>query len=99
VGFHEAAPLRAGEGVGGLDNTLELLFSIMTAKRWEIVRTMAGAGAMSIRELARRVERDVKGVHADVQALSNCGVLHKTEDGRIIFPYSAVHIDVMVEAA
>ena len=77
----------------------ELLFSIMTAKRWEIVRTMAGAGAMSIRELARRVGRDVKGVHADVQALTKCGVLHKVEDGRIIFPYSAVHIDVMVEAA
>ena len=77
----------------------ELLFKIMTPKRWEIVRRMAGAGAMSIRELARRVKRDVKGVHTDVQALTKCGVLYKTENGRVIFPFSAIHIDVMVEAA
>ena len=75
------------------------LFSTMTAKRWEIVRAMAGAGPMSIREVARRVKRDVKGVHADVQALLECGVLMRTEAGQVIFPFEAVHVDVMVEAA
>ena len=29
----------------------ELLFSLMTAKRWQIVRVMAGTGPLSIREV------------------------------------------------
>lgn len=77
----------------------ELMFKIMTAKRWGIVEAMLGAGAMSIREVARRVGRDVKGVHGDVQALLKCGVLDKDEDGRVVFPYDSAHIDVVVKAA
>ena len=38
----------------------------MTAKRWEILRALTGAEPLSIREIARRVERDVKAVHADL---------------------------------
>ena len=46
--------------------TPELLFNLMTAKRLELIRMMAGAGPLTIREAARRVDRDVKGVHSDV---------------------------------
>ena len=77
----------------------ELLFETMTGKRWSIVRAMAGAGPMSIREVARRVNRDVKAVHGDVHALLNAGVLSREEDGRVVFPFDAVHVDVMVRAA
>lgn len=76
----------------------ELLFSLMTARRWQIVRVMAGAGPMSIREVARRVGRDVKAVHSDVQALLTAGILQKSE-GRVLFPYEAVHVDLLVRAA
>jgi predicted transcriptional regulator len=75
------------------------LFATMTLKRWDILHTMAGAGPMSIREVARRVGRDVKGVHADVTALLNCGVISPTSDGQIVFPFNAVRVDVMSEAA
>lgn len=75
------------------------LFAIMTVKRWEIVHAMAGAGALSIREVARRVNRDVKGVHSDVTALLSCGVLSRTRERRIVFPFNAVHVDVMLQAA
>ena len=77
----------------------ELMFKVMTAKRWGIVRAMVGAGPMSIREVARRVKRDVKGVHGDVQGLLKCGVLEKDENGRVVFPYDRAHIDVVVKAA
>ena len=53
----------------------ELLFKLMTAKRWEPLRVMAGAGPLTIREAARRPDRDVKAVHGDVHALLKCGVL------------------------
>ena len=79
--------------------TPELLFQLMTAKRWELIRTMTGAGPLSIREAARRVDRDVKGVHGDVHALLNAGILQKTDDGLIIFPFDAVRVDIMLRAA
>jgi predicted transcriptional regulator len=79
--------------------TPELLFQLMTAKRWELVRTMTGAGPLSIRGAARRVDRDVKGVHGDVHALLNAGILQKTDDGLIIFPFDAVRVDIMLHAA
>ena len=77
----------------------ELLFKLLTAKRWELIRNMSGAGAMTIREAARRVRRDVKAVHGDVHALLDCGVLRRTDKGLIVFPYDAVHVDVTLRAA
>lgn len=79
--------------------TPELVFQLMTAKRWELIRTMTGAGPLTIREAARRVDRDVKGVHGDVHTLLNAGILQKTEDGLIIFPYDAIRVDIMLHAA
>ena len=78
--------------------TPELLWETLTAKRWELLRTLAGAGVVSIREAARRVGRDVKAVHGDVQAMLGCGLLIKTHGG-ITFPYDAVHVDFMLKAA
>ncbi len=60
---------------------------------------MTGAGPITIREAARRLERDVKAVHGDVHALLNAGILQKTENGRIVFPFEAVHVDFMLQAA
>ena len=70
----------------------ELLWKTLTRKRWELLRAMTGQGAMSIREAARRVGRDVKAVHGDVHALINAGVLDRTEGG-VEFPYDAIHVD------
>lgn len=77
----------------------EILFRLLTAKRWQIIRALTGAGAVTIREAARRVNRDVKAVHGDVQALLNAGVLQKTANGLVIFPYDAIRVDVMLHAA
>ena len=71
----------------------------MSRKRWEVLKGMTGEGAMSIREVARHVGRDVKAVHGDVQRLLNAGVLSRTEDGRVIFPYDAVPVDFTLSNA
>ena len=57
------------------------------------------AGAISIREAARRVERDVKTVHGDVTALLNAGILERTESGGIVFPFNAVQVEFTLRAA
>lgn len=77
----------------------ELLWRVLTEKRWAILRAMTGEDAMAIREAARRVGRDVKAVHRDVHALLNAGLLDRADDGRIVFPYGAIHVDFMLEAA
>jgi predicted transcriptional regulator len=79
--------------------TPELLFRLLTAKRWELIRALTGAGPVTIREAARRVGRDVKAVHGDVHALLSAGVFQKTVDGLIVFPYDAIRVDVMLHAA
>ena len=76
-----------------------LLLSLLTSKRWDLLRLMTGNGPATIHELAGRLRRDVKAVHGDVYALLNAGVLHKTKNGRIEFPFEAVHVDFMLKAA
>ncbi|MBC2710977.1 MAG: transcriptional regulator [Desulfosarcina sp.] len=76
-----------------------LLFKVLTGKRWELLKVMTGAGPIAIREAARRLGRDVKAVHGDVHALLNAGILQKTDNGRIDFPFDAVHVNFMLKAA
>ena len=79
--------------------TPELLWQVLTAKRWELLKAMCGAGPISIREAARRVGRDVKAVHGDVMGLLNAGVLNRTAEGKIEFPYQVVKVEFLLQAA
>jgi predicted transcriptional regulator len=77
----------------------ELLWKVLTAKRWELLKALCGAGPVSIREAARRVGRDVKGVHGDVVALLEAGLLVRNKEGTIEFPYEAVKVEFLLQAA
>jgi predicted transcriptional regulator len=77
----------------------ELLWKVLSAKRWELLKALCGAGPVSIREAARRVERDVKGVHGDIVALIDAGLLNRTENGGVEFPYEAVKVEFLLQAA
>lgn len=79
--------------------TPELLWKVLSARRWDLLKAMAGHGPMRFREAARRVGRDVKAVHGDVHALLDAGVLRKREDGCVEFPFDAVHVDFTLRAA
>jgi predicted transcriptional regulator len=79
--------------------TPELLWEVLTAKRWELLKVLCGAGAVSIREAARRVGRDVKAVHGDIGALLKAGVLTRAADGRIEFPFDTVKVEFLLRAA
>ena len=79
--------------------TLELLWQVLTAKRLELLKALCGAGPASIREAARRVERDVKAVHTDITALLNPGMINLDQSAGIVFPFEAVKVGVLLEAA
>lgn len=55
----------------------EVLFRRITPKRWTLLTTLQAAGPQSVRQLARLVERDVKNVHGDVQALIEIGLVER----------------------
>jgi predicted transcriptional regulator len=77
----------------------ELLWQVLTGKRWELLKALCGAGPISIREAARRVDRDVKAVHGDVKALLDAGVLSRNAAGAIEFPFESVKVEFMLRAA
>ena len=79
--------------------TPELLWKVLTAKRWELLKALCGAGPVSIREAARRVNRDVKAVHGDITALLTAGLLNRVPDGGVEFPYEAVKVEFLLQAA
>jgi predicted transcriptional regulator len=80
-------------------DTPALLFKVLTQKRWQLLAALTGAGPMTLRAAARRVGRDVKAVHGDVHALLDAGILQKTAQGRIVFPFDAVRVNFMLKAA
>ena len=71
---------------------------VLAPSRLVIVKALAGQGPLSIREVARRVERDVQAVHRDVTTLINAGVIDRTDAG-VEFPYARVHFEFDVSTA
>ena len=79
--------------------TPELLWKVLTAKRWELLKALCGAGPVTVREAAKRVNRDVKAVHSDLTALRRAGVIDRTESGQVEFPYETIKVEFMLQAA
>ena len=55
--------------------------------------------ALAIREVARRVGRDVKAVHGDVHALIDAGLLDRTAKKHVVFPFEAIRVEFTLRAA
>lgn len=76
--------------------SVEDLFKTIGGKRWEILEALAGQGEIGVRELARRLQREVKSVHRDTESLVAGGVIEKTEQGKLVFPYSRIVLEPLV---
>ncbi|MCR8493708.1 HVO_A0114 family putative DNA-binding protein [Brucella anthropi] len=70
------------------------LFSSLSEKRWNLIDVLLGSGKVGVRELARRVERDVKRVHEDAAALVELGLIEKDAKGALSCPYDEIHFDM-----
>lgn len=100
AGFAKAWACRKAERSARIGfATPELLWQVLTTRRWALLKALCGEGPVSIREAARRVERDVKAVHADVTALLKAGVLDRADGGGIVFAYDAIKVEFLLEAA
>ena len=74
------------------------IFGQLTERRRALLHALQGQGELALRELARRVGRDMKRVHDDVQVLASLGLVERTERGGVVCPFAAVHIDMEIRA-
>jgi len=92
----------SGRSQGGPRLTLAshaVMRRVLTPNRRAARETITDAGPLALREIARRVSRDVKGVHTDVHALLCAEVLNRTESEAFEFTYEAVHVGFTLRAA
>jgi predicted transcriptional regulator len=73
----------------------DALARVMTTKRMELLRYVRQHNVASIRSLAKALGRDYSNVHADVQALTEAGLLDATR-GRLCADYDAIETRIAI---
>jgi predicted transcriptional regulator len=62
--------------------SLESLLSVLTPRRWELLKYVHSHQVRSVRALSVQLKRDYRRVHDDVEALAIAGLLER--DGRLV---------------
>jgi predicted transcriptional regulator len=100
-----AAQARNGLSGGGYRGetlnfeTPAAFFGRLSSRRWELVRVLQQEGACGVRELARRVGRDVRRVHEDAAVLAEIGLIESDDKGKLRCPYADIHVDMHLSQA
>jgi predicted transcriptional regulator len=77
---------------------METLLTVLTPKRFSLLRTLRQTGPSSIRALAAALGRDYKAVHGDVTALIANGLIERQAADRIAVLWDSVHADFRLAA-
>ncbi len=77
---------------------LGTLLQVLTPRRLELLKALHDAEPESVRALAKRLKRDYKNVHNDVQALERVGLLVRTADKRLSAPWEKVVAEIRLAA-
>jgi predicted transcriptional regulator len=79
--------------------SMEALLKVLTPNRWALLRRLRSTGPSSVRALAGSLGRDYRGVHADVAALLDVGLIEKRMDGKVVVPWSRITAEMTIEMA
>jgi predicted transcriptional regulator len=79
--------------------SMELLLRVLTPNRWTLLRKLRALGPSSIRALAHELRRDYRGVHSDVAALREVGLIERRDDGKVLVPWSRIVAEMSVDIA
>jgi len=88
-------PRTASIGFEGMDT----LLSVLTANRWRLLKALRRHGPSSIRRLAADLQRDYRGVHADVSTLLQYGLIARRDDRLIEVPWSKITAEMAFDSA
>lgn len=78
---------------------MEDLLKVLTANRWRLLRRLRSEGPTSIRSLAKVLERDYRGVHADVVALVDVGLIERDAAGKVAVPWRRITAEMAFDIA
>lgn len=78
--------------------SFDLLWKVLAPDRMQIVKCLTGGEPIALSEIARRVDRDIEAVDADVQMLLTSGILERDHDEQISFGYDAIQVEFMFQA-
>ena len=70
------------------------MLATFTPKRWELIAALRQSGPLTVAELARRLNRDYKNVHTDVNQLIEWMAVERADDGRVNVPWSEIVVDM-----
>ena len=79
--------------------TVPQFAKVFTPKRWELISELKKFGAVSIYELAKRLDRHYRNVHQDVALLSEWLVIKKDEHGKVFVPWDEIDVRLPLAAA
>jgi predicted transcriptional regulator len=101
AGHRAAAAIKTGKPKGATFAfaTAEQLFRTISPKRWELIEHLQAIGPVSLRALARALDRGVRRVHDDVAALIEIGLIERNDDGLLLIAFQTIHIDMRLRAA
>ena len=68
------------------------LFRAISPKRWELIVALQKLETVSMRELARQLQRDVHRVYDDIKALKELGIIDQSDKG-VQVPFDKIHTD------
>jgi len=77
---------------------LETLLRLLTPRRLDALKLLHEAGGLSVRALAKRLSRDYKNVHRDMQALERVGLVERTQDGLLLAPWERIVAELRLAA-
>jgi predicted transcriptional regulator len=75
------------------------LRALLTDRRIELLRSVMAERPDSIRQLAERLDRDVKSVHDDLQVLAEYDIVHFEQAGRAkraFVPYETIEVSLEI---
>ena len=70
------------------------MFATFTPRRWELIATLRESGPLTVAELARRLKRNYKNVHTDVNHLIEWMAVERDEQGLVGVPWSGIIVDM-----
>ncbi|MEA3643632.1 MAG: hypothetical protein VBE63_27430 [Lamprobacter sp.] len=70
------------------------MLAVFTPKRWELIGVLRASGPLTVVELARRLRRDDKNVHSDVDSLMEWMTVERDQQGCVFVPWSEIIVDM-----
>lgn len=75
------------------ENTFTLM-KTLTPRRLELLQQLHSLGKMSIRALAKKLEREYSNVHQDVKALHHVGLVLQDKTGKYSVPWDKIVTEI-----